>query len=82
MTAPPQLLPPELQSVISPSRRITSEFSAKSKHAPDASLISKSDIVITVPCPDPCLNAVPTLLKVTWSIVKLPTFALLDGEEP
>ena len=82
MTAPPQLLPPELQSFISPSRSVTSEFSARSKQESLASLISKSAIVRTVPCPEPCLNAVPTLVKVTWSIVKLPTLALLEGEAP
>ena len=39
-------------------------------------------MVMTVPCPDPCLNAVATFVKVTWSIVKFPTFPLLDGAAP
>ena len=82
MIAPPQEFPPELQSLISPSRSVTLVSSARSKHASDASLISKSVIVRTVPCPDPCLNAVPTFLNETWSIVKFPTLALLEGAEP
>ena len=82
MTAPPQLFPLVLQPSIAPSRSVTSESSAKSKQESAALLISKSTIDNTVPCPEPCLNAVPTLSNVTSFIVKLPTFELLLGAEP
>ena len=80
--APSPAFPSWLQFFIEPSVRIAMVSSAKSKQ--DASVPSTLKLLIatTVPCPLPWENAEPTSVKVTWSIVKLPTLELVLGEDP
>ena len=63
--APSEEPPSVLQFVKEPSVSETTEFSAKLKHEPSASVTSNSLIDRTVPCPLPWEKAEPTLVKVT-----------------
>ena len=80
--APAPALPSVLQSFMTPSVKVAMVSSAKSKQDEEAPSTLKSLMDTTVPCPLPCEKAEPTLVNVTWSIVKFPTLELVLGEEP